>query len=116
MWPDPQIPADLVTFTEEIPNGKLHFLCSSLLLQALPNLLTNLLGEKHPLAKTRSLRLAVWKITGKLWKSKGISAMQQNLFPNVFPGDQVQLQVTNCPVTSGLAGSANNKLIQFVSF
>ena len=25
MWPNPQFPADLVTFTEEIPNGKLHF-------------------------------------------------------------------------------------------
>ena len=25
MWPDPQIPADLVTFTEEILNRKLHF-------------------------------------------------------------------------------------------
>ena len=28
MWPNPQFPADLVTFTEEICNGKLHFLCS----------------------------------------------------------------------------------------
>ena len=28
MWPDPQETADLVTFTEEILNGKLHFLCS----------------------------------------------------------------------------------------
>ena len=27
MWPNPQFPADLVTFTEEILNGKLHFLC-----------------------------------------------------------------------------------------
>ena len=27
MWPNPQFPADLVTFTEEIINGKLHFLC-----------------------------------------------------------------------------------------
>ena len=26
MWPNPQFPADLVTFTEEIPNVKLHFL------------------------------------------------------------------------------------------
>ena len=26
MWPIPQFPADLVTFTEEILNGKLHFL------------------------------------------------------------------------------------------
>ena len=28
MWPDPRKTADLVTFTEEILNGKLHFLCS----------------------------------------------------------------------------------------
>ena len=25
MWPNPQFPADLVTFTEEILNKKLHF-------------------------------------------------------------------------------------------
>ena len=28
MWPNPQFPAALVTFTEEILGGKLHFLCS----------------------------------------------------------------------------------------
>ena len=28
MWPNLQIPADLVTFAEEILNGKFHFLCS----------------------------------------------------------------------------------------
>ena len=28
MWPNPQFHVDLVTFTEEIFNGKLHFLCS----------------------------------------------------------------------------------------
>ena len=27
-WPNTQFPADLVTLTEEILNGKLHFLCS----------------------------------------------------------------------------------------
>ena len=27
MWPNPQISADLVTFTEEILNGKLPVLC-----------------------------------------------------------------------------------------
>ena len=27
MWPDPQEAANLVTFTEEILNEKLHFLC-----------------------------------------------------------------------------------------
>ena len=28
MWPNPQFSADLATFTEEMLNGKLHFLCS----------------------------------------------------------------------------------------
>ena len=28
MWLNAQFSADLVTFTEEILNGKLHFLCS----------------------------------------------------------------------------------------
>ena len=28
MWPNPQKAMDLVTFTKEILNGKLHFLCS----------------------------------------------------------------------------------------
>ena len=27
MWPNPRETADLVTFTEEILNGKVHFLC-----------------------------------------------------------------------------------------
>ena len=30
MWANPQFPANLVTFTEEILNGKLNFLCSDL--------------------------------------------------------------------------------------
>ena len=30
MWPNPQFPADLVTFPEEILNGKLHFLCCAI--------------------------------------------------------------------------------------
>ena len=32
MQTNPQFPADLVPFTEEILNGKLHFLCSELYL------------------------------------------------------------------------------------
>ena len=38
--------------------------------------------------------------------------MQPNLSPCL--GDQVQLQGTNRPGTSELAGVVNNKLIQFV--
>ena len=29
MWSNPQSPADLVTYTEKILNGKFHFLCSA---------------------------------------------------------------------------------------
>ena len=29
MWPNPQLPVDLVTFTEDILNGKLNFLCTT---------------------------------------------------------------------------------------
>ena len=29
MWPNPHETTDLVTFTEEILNGKLRFLCSA---------------------------------------------------------------------------------------
>ena len=43
MWPNPQVPADLVTFTEEILNEKLHFLCSEYVRNA-PEVLKN---EKH---------------------------------------------------------------------
>ena len=31
MWPNPQETEDMVTFTEEILNGKFHFLCSEFL-------------------------------------------------------------------------------------
>ena len=33
MWANPQLPGNLVTLTEEILNGKLHFLCSAFLKQ-----------------------------------------------------------------------------------
>ena len=34
MWPNPQETADLVTFTDEILNEKLHFLCSGKVLSS----------------------------------------------------------------------------------
>ena len=36
MWPNPQETVDSVTFTEEIFNGKLHFLCIVILNDWLP--------------------------------------------------------------------------------
>ena len=48
MWPNPQFPADLVTFTEEILNAKLNFLCSVTCLashKVLPLCLVFLIGS-----------------------------------------------------------------------
>ena len=42
MWPDPQKTADLVTFTEQIGTGKLHFLCSLVLYQFLYSIYKNM--------------------------------------------------------------------------
>ena len=90
------------------------FIQLPLLLAALPNVLLNPLGKKHSLVKTRSLRLAVWKITGKPWKWKEFQVIQPNLSP--CPGDQAQLQVMKWPGASGLAGVVDNKFIQFDLF
>ena len=49
MWPNPQLPADFVTFTEEILIGKLHFLCS---------VLCTFQGEFHQKNQIKFLRLA----------------------------------------------------------
>ena len=53
MWPNPHFAADLVTFTEEILNGKLHFLCSATGISKINNsflriffFLFNVLSEK----------------------------------------------------------------------
>ena len=53
MCPNPQYSADLVTFTEEILNGKLHFLYSTLLSYPATNLLVDsaiatLLSGQYP--------------------------------------------------------------------
>ena len=45
MWTNPQNPVDLVIFTEDILNGKLHFLCSIIL--GLPNAITNPLQQSE---------------------------------------------------------------------
>ena len=64
-------------------------LTTSIAFTSPPKPITNPLREKHPLVKTRSLRLVAWKITGKPWKSKGFPAAWSNLSHGL--GEQVQL-------------------------
>ena len=69
------------------------FIQRSLFLPALQKLLINPLIEKHPLVRTRSLRLAAWATSGTPRKLKEFQVMQPNVSP--CPGDQFLLQVTN---------------------
>ena len=53
MWPNPQFPANMVTFTEEILNEKLHFLCSDSRVCVIENKST---------LQTKSRRKRLWAI------------------------------------------------------
>ena len=73
MWPDPQETADLVTFTEEILNGKLDFLCiGSAVVKWLQNVWTQVLRRfKSCLCRVVHLWNLVVRISknGPSWKS-----------------------------------------------
>ena len=65
MWPDPQATADLVTFTEDILNGKLQFLYSAWntsrnVFRNLPNIWWCIKIDLKNLTLSFSLKLAVW--------------------------------------------------------
>ena len=68
MWPNPQLSADLVTFTEEILNGKLHFLCSAIFnLRAFWGRAPHSLALKLTKNKANTLNLAGTKNNIKVW-------------------------------------------------
>ena len=60
MWPNPQETADLVTFTEEILNGKLHFLCS-IIARDVFGFLLNIYDEAFSLKGVNYFCKNVWK-------------------------------------------------------
>ena len=47
MWPNPQETADLMRFTKEILNGKIHFLCKMIIFNALQGALCIMLAMSH---------------------------------------------------------------------
>ena len=59
MRPNPQFPADLVAFTEEIFNGKLHFLCSVILNYTQTQLNLKFLENLHLILQLNKLTLYV---------------------------------------------------------
>ena len=66
MWPHPQETADLVTVTEEILNGKLHFLYSAVFLRtSLDDCFWDILGDF-----LRYYQLPLLKLVSLVWHSK----------------------------------------------
>ena len=82
-----------------------------LLLPHHPHLLLNHQAQIHPLITNKTLKLAVWTVSGK-------GCLQQELqrgLPNLVQaqGDKVYYQITIRPDQSGLAGVVKEKLIHF---
>ena len=46
MWPNPQKTGNLVTFTEDILNGKLHLMCSAIIPLDVTNITQHLFKEQ----------------------------------------------------------------------
>ena len=73
MWPNPHGTADLVTFTQEILNGKLRFLCSITKRQQQVNIVTeyNTKITGSTLAGNKTLDTEVvfpWKYLSNFWR------------------------------------------------
>ena len=68
-------------------------------------------GEVHPLIANRTLRLAVWTISGKDY----LRTEFQKQLPNLLQvqDEKVHRQITIRPGECGLAGVINNRLIHF---
>ena len=85
MWPNPQFPADLITSTEEVLHGKLHFLCSD---GAIFELWFN-------------------KLQGKWRLNKTLRAFQKNL--NQFDNSIIFLTMFQKCFSSPFSGSNDEK-------
>ena len=83
----------------------------SSLLPQVKNVLTNPQGKKYPQVETRSLRLAVWKVPGKVCKWKEFQAMLPSL--SHIQGEKAQQLNTNQPGVSGIGDVIIDKLILF---
>lgn len=75
------------------------------------SVLIDSLVDKHPLLVSNTMKLAVWKILGKVWRCQGFQKQLPNLLQEL---DENHLQqVKNRLGESGMVGVAENKLINF---
>ena len=80
MCPNPQFPIDLVKFTEEIINGKLHFLCGGEIIFPSPAIyILFLFKTLHYVFKSDSVKISSQKAwLHRLYATPGFSLMQIN--------------------------------------
>jgi hypothetical protein len=82
-----------------------------ILLPPYQDLLTDPVGNSHPLILTKQLMLAAWKVSGR---GSLQEAFRRTLLPCVFSHeDQGHNPLTKAPGTSGLAGVVSGKLMPF---
>ena len=82
MWPNPKETADLVTFTEEILNGKLRFLCSDYsyeILKRYENCHINLIVSCSSQASSARNWLLMWKVFVNSLKSRVTDLCKQKV-------------------------------------
>ena len=83
MWPNPQIPADLVTFAEKILNGKLQFLCSIRQLtgfHCINNARIRVFTNPYSPVQKQNLRFCPFKILSLSRRTR----VSENLYSRIF--------------------------------
>jgi hypothetical protein len=81
------------------------------LLPPLSDLLTGPRGEIHPLLENGTMRLAAWRISGKIGKQEGFPRRQLN--SSVSPSDLALSQYMGGPGQNGIAGVKGKTWIRF---
>ena len=81
------------------------------LLPQVPKLLTNPVGDLHPLVQNKTLFLAAWHVSNNQSQQEAYRTGLTNSFWHL--GDQAQIQCTIQPGVNGIAGVRRGKLIHF---
>ena len=92
MWPNPQ-KTEEITFTEEILNGKLHFLCSVMLLGVEDLLQAHLVCGDEILKNTKQDRLGV-TLDNKLNFATNLLSITKNVNNKFIALTRVQKYIT----------------------
>ena len=105
MWPNPQFPADLVTFTEEILKGKFQFLYSV-------NLIFSLRNKSHFMEKIKKNRRGLKLVSSLSWDWKTKCLENFSFFSSFWVIPKITFANSHriWPFESGNCGKERKKL------